>query len=338
MYISIPIATAIEYVLQWCICSLHFLMDIISLSNLTICPINLKRQNLKDSNKIKDVLLKTIINLIMENKNQNNLVNPQGQNNPIVKADIGILFDGDSYGLFIFQKTEKLVKGIYLLTSHMSDKEPMKERARHISHKMLGNVLEMSDRIWGEETYHKNLLSAITEISTLFDIAEHTKMISKNNHYIITSELTKLANFLITSASNYSSAKIAFEPNLFDGDYNFVQDQVFPNYHQGLDITKNDFLKDNNKGQSQSDKAVIDGNVSLTNNDVSRKTVKDKNSRQEIILSMLKSGVKLTIKDFAKNIKGCSEKTIQRELLSLVSKGVLKKEGERRWSKYFIIK
>jgi len=274
----------------------------------------------------------------MENNNKNNLVNSQGQNNPIVRADISVLFDGDSYGLFVFQKTERLVKGIYLLTSHMSDKEPMKERVRHISHKMLGSVLEMSDRIWGEETYRTNLLSAITEILALFDIAENTKMISKNNHQIITSELTKLSNFLITSASNYSSAKIAFEPNLFDGDYNFVPDQVFPNSQQSSNLARGDFLKDKNKGQIQSDKTTINSDMSVTKIAVPEKNIKDKNNRQEIILSMLKSGVKLTIKDFAKNIKGCSEKTIQRELLSLVSKGVLKKEGERRWSKYFIAK
>jgi hypothetical protein len=51
---------------------------------------------------------------------------------------------------------------------------------------------------------------------------------------------------------------------------------------------------------------------------------------------MLKGGVKLTIKDFAQKIKGCSEKTIQRELIVMLTSGVLKKEGERRWSKYFL--
>jgi hypothetical protein len=40
------------------------------------------------------------------------------------------------------------------------------------------------------------------------------------------------------------------------------------------------------------------------------------------------------MKDFVKVIPECSEKTIQRELLDLVGKGVLKKEGERRWSTY----
>jgi hypothetical protein len=36
-------------------------------------------------------------------------------------------------------------------------------------------------------------------------------------------------------------------------------------------------------------------------------------------------------------IKDCSEKTIQRELIVLVSEKVVKKEGERRWSVYSIV-
>jgi len=42
----------------------------------------------------------------------------------------------------------------------------------------------------------------------------------------------------------------------------------------------------------------------------------------------------LSVKDFTRVIKDCSEKTIQRELLDLVEKGIVKKEGERRWSRY----
>jgi DNA-binding NarL/FixJ family response regulator len=155
---------------------------------------------------------------------------------------------------------------------------------------------------------------------------------------------------LVTSSANYSSAKIAFEPNLFDGDYNYVPDQNFQSASsiQNKNMIKGDFVKDidnSDKGQSLNTgvnvadkKSNLSEKMSLTKTPAPEKIVKDKSNRQEIILSMLKSGVKLTIKDFAKNIKDCSEKTIQRELLSLVSKGVLKKEGERRWSKYFLIK
>ena len=279
----------------------------------------------------------------MQNQNYKNLVNSQNQNNVIVSIDIDILFAGDSYGLFVFKKTEKLVKAVYLLTSLMSDKEPMRERTRALANKMLENSLGMPDRIWGEEVYQKNLLSTISEVSILFGIAENTKMMSKVNHRIIVLELKKLIDFLVNSSTNYSSAKIAFEPNLFDGNYNYVPDQTFQTapspMMQNSDISKNNSIKDTDsyKGQREGAENVKnDSKMPLTKKVLSEKIVKDKSNRKDIILSMLKSGVKLTIKDFAKNIKDCSEKTIQRELFSLVSKGILKKEGERRWSKYFI--
>jgi len=283
----------------------------------------------------------------MENQNNNNLVNPKDPNKPVVRADINILFSGDSYGLFVFQKTEKLVKATYLLTSLMSDKEPMRERVRELANIMLQASIEMSERIWGEDLCHKNLLSAISEMIVLFDISENTKMMSKMNHQIITAELQKLADFLMNSLTNYSSAKIAFEPGLFDGNYDYVPDQTYQAAtlvrdrsitNAGNSIKDKDIYKGQNEVVNHDTEKEFDQRKSLTKSSVLPRTVKDKDNRQNIILSMLQSGVKLTIKDFAKNIRDCSEKTIQRELLSLVSKGVLKKEGERRWSKYFLVK
>ena len=63
--------------------------------------------------------------------------------------------------------------------------------------------------------------------------------------------------------------------------------------------------------------------------------VKDKkDGRKAAIIALLKKKSHLTIKDFSEAIVGCSIKTIQRELLDLVAKGVVEKEGERRWSRY----
>ncbi len=284
----------------------------------------------------------------MENQNQNNLITSQNQNSKAATADISVLFAGDSYGLFVFQKTEKLVKAVYLLTGLMSEKEPMRERARALANKMLENALNMSNRVWGEEIFQKNLLLAIGELSVLFDVAENAKMMSKMNHQIITAELRKLTDFIITSSSNFSSAKIAFEPNMFDGDYKYIPKQTFKDPSVQItdaNLIKNNPITDTNvsyKGQKESADENTKNNpvekMSVIKTTAPVKIIKDKNNRQDIILSMLKSGIKLTIKDFAQNIKDCSEKTIQRELLSLVSKGTLKKEGERRWSKYFISK
>lgn len=58
--------------------------------------------------------------------------------------------------------------------------------------------------------------------------------------------------------------------------------------------------------------------------------------RQNIIINEIKNKGQLTIRDLVGKIEGCSEKTVQRELLALVDSGVLKKEGERRWSKYSV--
>jgi predicted HTH transcriptional regulator len=62
-----------------------------------------------------------------------------------------------------------------------------------------------------------------------------------------------------------------------------------------------------------------------------------KTNRQNIIIGLLRKKNNLNIKDIASVIKDCSEKTIQRELVALVSLGILKKEGERRWSRYSLI-
>ena len=45
----------------------------------------------------------------------------------------------------------------------------------------------------------------------------------------------------------------------------------------------------------------------------------------------------IMIKDIMKLMKDCSEKTIQRELNSMVTENIIKREGTRRWSKYYPI-
>lgn len=63
-------------------------------------------------------------------------------------------------------------------------------------------------------------------------------------------------------------------------------------------------------------------------------SISKKKDRRAIILSMLQKKDSITVKDVSLEIKDCSEKTLQRELLSLVAQGILTKHGERRWSAY----
>jgi hypothetical protein len=61
----------------------------------------------------------------------------------------------------------------------------------------------------------------------------------------------------------------------------------------------------------------------------------DRGSR---IKTVLEAKPEATIKDIAEVITDVSEKTIQRELNSLIEKGQVIRQGERRWSKYSVAK
>lgn len=58
--------------------------------------------------------------------------------------------------------------------------------------------------------------------------------------------------------------------------------------------------------------------------------------RAERIKTVLEAKPQATIKDISEVITDVSEKTIQRELNSLIEKGQVLREGERRWSKYSV--
>ena len=73
---------------------------------------------------------------------------------------------------------------------------------------------------------------------------------------------------------------------------------------------------------------ISKGHIKDTTKDEAQK------DRRETILSVLRSKGQANIKDISLLIRSVSEKTIQRELTALIEEGVVRKEGERRWSTY----
>ena len=59
--------------------------------------------------------------------------------------------------------------------------------------------------------------------------------------------------------------------------------------------------------------------------------------RPEKIIDIIKDKGEATIKDIVSVIADCSEKTIQRDLVSLIKDNKIVREGERRWSKYRLV-
>jgi hypothetical protein len=60
-------------------------------------------------------------------------------------------------------------------------------------------------------------------------------------------------------------------------------------------------------------------------------------SRRERVIEVLRDNPNATIKDITSVVTECSEKTIQRELISMIKDNIVVREGERRWSKYTLV-
>lgn len=93
---------------------------------------------------------------------------------------------------------------------------------------------------------------------------------------------------------------------------------------------------DNSKLPSESTHAILMEHRQKNQQVLSTSFQLRKTSRREQILALFVKGVDVSIKDIAARIRGCSEKTIQRELNALLYDNMIERIGEKRWSRYVL--
>jgi hypothetical protein len=59
--------------------------------------------------------------------------------------------------------------------------------------------------------------------------------------------------------------------------------------------------------------------------------------RKQKIIEVITSHKNATMQDIQKFVTDCSDKTLQRELVSLIGLGMIRKEGDKRWATYHIV-
>ena len=264
----------------------------------------------------------------MDNKDNNNSIPPmmpEGPlHNPLNWQSLGF-FSAEEYLLYVFKKTEKITAALYLVSGLLKDEEPLKWELRDRSMDLLTSSFTASSTLPGDKNIViQSLFTAALETISLLNVAKISNLVSSMNHALLVREidniLALLRDRLVANAESagYVLSESFFKtPDLYTSD--FKSDQK----------PSPSSIKDSRRSTPNVG-SVGTSKVSKGHADVQVK----KSERQEIILNTLKTQSNLTIKDFSRIIKGCSEKTIQRELIALVDQGVVKKEGERRWSKY----
>ena len=111
-------------------------------------------------------------------------------------------------------------------------------------------------------------------------------------------------------------------------------ESLIPNINNNLQKINaaNDVITDNIYKDEQRN-TIKNAGINWMKNDNGHKR---KDLRKNKIIDFIKGHNVVNIKDIAASITGCSEKTIQRELISLINEAKVKKIGERRWTKYSI--
>ncbi len=217
---------------------------------------------------------------------------------------------------FIIQKSQKITSALYLITDLIKDSDSIKWEIREEGITLVSSALMMNTGYAVEKEHAMRLfLSTSDKILTFLNICLISSVISNMNATIVISELQSLLDY-IKKEQMVSEKSL---PGYILSDAFFATDNEVKLDQKSEKIQK---------GVSKSAPAGLSG-TTVGVDKGGRQT-----TRKDDIISLLKKESNLTIKDFSKVIKDCSEKTIQRELISLVKDGIVKREGERRWSTY----
>ncbi|MDB5266868.1 MAG: seg [Parcubacteria group bacterium] len=263
-------------------------------------------------------------------------------------------FQGDEKFVFIFKKSQKLVSALYLVTGFFPDAEPLKWKLRSLGSKLLSSSIFLKDTISPRrDKAVLDIRDCVLEVTALFAVAKQSGMVSPMNFDIINREFSLLLDSIAlageSAGDNSGEIKgdfFAEKPALQTRPSPISEDSSSMQSKTGVpeikDKSKESFsapiphtgLLDVEGGADQLRSSVLKGQKSENSFKEFGAVAVKKNSRQSVIINLLKRKKEIMIKDVSPLIEGCSEKTIQRELLAMVHSGILRKEGEKRWSRY----
>jgi hypothetical protein len=223
------------------------------------------------------------------------------------------LFKGRSDWYFCFLKAEKIAQ-VLLVIGDASPAEaaqalrPLTEAARRLP--------ESIARLAAGELEREGVLADIFALRSAVRLTAAARELSQENALLISQEYERIAHKIGAQG----------EPSPFVTTDDFAVPQLrratpgsLPSRTSGA---RN--LKDTDKGHSAAAAQEL----------LQRPTPAQKQERANQILEVIRARQGASIKEIAAVVKGCGEKTIQRELAALIEEGLVRKEGERRWSVY----
>ncbi len=220
------------------------------------------------------------------------------------KSIFSNVFDKDIRRVFIYKKAERLAKVIHIITPAFSETPALRNRIDLIAVGLIDSAV--LSPIYSQDALARELLA----LSSVLSIARTSGMLSIMNVNLIEEEV----HALLQEIATYEEPHISLDevPSIAElAKASSSRRVVRSDSRRTVTNIKSNKTVRANKGQNN---------------------IKDK--RIEAILSIIRVKGRVYIKDISTSIRDVSEKTIQRELTALVSKGILIRNGKRRWTSY----
>ena len=263
------------------------------------------------------------------------------------------VFEKDDTVLFLYKKIERIVAALYLVTGVMNESDNLRREIRKKSLEILEKSLLLGTASNLKAESLSRLAVDLIHLISLLNVTFLSGLFSEMNFIVIKKEIDHLVDLINNKYPSEASSinrdtlldrEFFMVPShQFSGTNSTITDQGSNKGGTGLrrigswtDLAK---LRDDEyktKEDSRKDGGMHHNGPIKDTSSKSAVSVQVSSDRRARIIDLLKSKDRLMIKDFLSVVTGVSEKTIQRELLKMVAMGVLKKEGERRWSRYSI--
>ncbi|MBC8465255.1 MAG: winged helix-turn-helix transcriptional regulator [Parcubacteria group bacterium] len=266
------------------------------------------------------------------------------------------------------KRTERISAGLYMVTNSISDTEPVKAILREKSISLLSDMSPLRDISTTDRTMRlRRAEDTVLGIITLLHVAYAGDLISEMNMRLLKEEYLVLRSALekgvaVSGLTERALAALFEDDHVANDAHTYGILEKRSNAYEEKARHIKGHIKDTRYAvsdkENMSDRVRYVGGheeeavhgkrigVSKNEGDISNKikmkekspvdilAIKDKRRKQ--IMSVIKKRGRVGIKDITSAITDTSEKTLQRALATLVKEGVVKKEGEKRWSVYSV--
>lgn len=241
-------------------------------------------------------------------------------------------FYGKEPFIYVQKKLQKISSVLYILTAFFSENDPLRLKIREAVLNLLGEVSYKGAFVANSSTATRFSSSIIFLVSAL-GVAREAGYISQMNQRLLESELLELLTIVERRARDINPEPIVSARDLAIKDSHNLprRDGILGRVEKDVFLETKTLYPSDAYPTDKKDTVLKKSTKKIK---VNRDLVPNQKSRIEDIRSIVGDLGEVSIRDVSARMKGVSSKTVQRALLALVASGVLKKTGERRWSKY----